>query len=225
MIIESHPKLIVVGQGRVGLPLAMRAVEAGFDVLGVDADPSRVAALREGASAVDDVPDVVVRAARDSGRYAVDGDFGRIDGFDFAVVTVPIERRASVPDLGSLESAARSLSLGLRRGATVVFESTPPPGTTAEVLVPILEQGSGLSAGRDFSVGFSTARLDPDGTARSSRTTPALVSGIDPESLAKVTGLYADLADTTVHVDPAPPRDGLVLDTRDVVQNGGSALV
>nr|BFF16127.1 hypothetical protein GCM10025699_74300 [Microbacterium flavescens] len=74
------------------------------------------------------------------------------------------------------------------------------------MLVPLLEQGSGLSAGRDFSVGFSPERLDPTASVRSLRTTPTLVSGIDPESLAKVTALYADLADTTVHVDPAPPR-------------------
>lgn len=198
----SHPRplLIVVGQGYVGLPLAMRAVDAGFDVVGLDVDRSRVDALAAGISFVEDVPDAQVTAALDSGRYAPRSSLEGVDRFDHAIISVPTPLRETLPDLSYIESAARTLGAVLRPGATVVLESTTSPGTTAEVLVPILEAVSGLSAGRDFHVGFSPERIDPGNAEWSFRTTPKIVSGIDDASLAEVTKLYDALVDVTVPV-------------------------
>lgn len=198
----SHPSplLIVVGQGYVGLPLAMRAVDAGFDVIGLDVDRSRVDALAAGISFVEDVPDAHVTAALDSGRYAPRSSLDGVDRFDHAIISVPTPLRETLPDLSYIESAARTLGAVLRPGATVVLESTTSPGTTAEVLVPILEAVSGLSAGRDFHVGFSPERIDPGNSEWSFRTTPKIVSGIDDASLAEVTKLYDALVDVTVPV-------------------------
>lgn len=198
----SHPSplLIVVGQGYVGLPLAMRAVDAGFDVVGLDVDRSRVDALAAGISFVEDVPDAQVTAALDSGRYAPRSSLDGVDRFGHAIISVPTPLRETLPDLSYIESAARTLGAVLRPGATVVLESTTSPGTTAEVLVPILEAVSGLSAGRDFHVGFSPERIDPGNSEWSFRTTPKIVSGIDDASLAEVTKLYDALVDVTVPV-------------------------
>jgi UDP-N-acetyl-D-glucosamine dehydrogenase len=198
----SHPRplLIVVGQGYVGLPLAMRAVDAGFHVVGLDVDRSRVEALAAGISFVEDVPDAQVAAALDSGRYTPRSSLEGIDHFDHAIISVPTPLRETLPDLSYIEAAARTLGAVLRPGATVVLESTTSPGTTAEVLVPILEAVSGLSAGRDFHVGFSPERIDPGNSEWSFRTTPKIVSGIDDASLAEVTKLYDALVDVTVPV-------------------------
>lgn len=194
------PHLVVVGQGYVGLPLAMRAVEAGFDVVGLDVDPTRTSALSSGVSFVEDVDDATVRAALATGRYRPRTDLCDDGGYDYAVICVPTPLRETLPDLRYVEAAARDVGAVLRPGATVVLESTTSPGTTAEVLVPILETASGLSAGRDFHVGFSPERIDPGNAEWSFRSTPKIVSGIDEASLAKVTMLYDALVDTTVPV-------------------------
>lgn len=196
----TRSRLIVVGQGYVGLPLAMRAVEVGFDVVGVDVDQSRVDALASGISFVEDVSDETVAGALATGRYDVRTSLDGLDGFDHAIISVPTPLRESLPDLSYVEAAARSIGRLLQPGATVVLESTTSPGTTAEVLVPLLETASGLSAGRDFHVGFSPERIDPGNPDWSFTSTPKIVSGIDEASLARVTMLYDALVDVTVPV-------------------------
>lgn len=194
-------KVVVVGQGYVGLPLAMRAVEVGYRVVGVDLDVPRVEALRAGRSYVDDVPDEVLRRALLSGRYLATAEHDDAsDGFDIAVVTVPTPLREGLPDLSFVESAARSLAGRLRPGALVVLESTTYPGTTDDLLVPLLEQGSGLQAGADFHVGYSPERIDPGNRRWGFVETPKVVSGIDEGSLAAVTAFYDDLVLRTVPV-------------------------
>src|SRR3954462_151880 len=140
---------LVVGQGYVGLPVAMRAVDAGFDVVGFDADAARVKRLNAGDSYVEDVADDVVRKALATGRYRAVTTLDDIDGFDTAVISVPTPLRDGVPDLGHIEVAAREVGDHLRKGGTVVLESTTYPGTTEELVAPILEDRSGLVAGTD----------------------------------------------------------------------------
>lgn len=193
-------RLVVVGQGYVGLPLAMRAVEVGYDVVGVDLDTFRIESLQSGNSYVDDVSSDQLRAALDSGRYHPTVDYAHTSDFDIAVITVPTPLRESLPDLSFIESSAASLSTRLRRGATVVLESTTYPGTTQELLVPILENGSNLIAGSDFSVGYSPERIDPGNKVWGFVETPKVVSGIDAESLVKVQAFYDTLVNTTVPV-------------------------
>ena len=193
-------KTVVVGQGYVGLPVAMRAVEVGHDVVGIDLDDNRIGLLRAGTSYVDDISDDVLRVAADSGRYKATTDYDDVAGFDVAVITVPTPLRESLPDLSFIEKSAASLAPHLKAGATVVLESTTYPGTTVELLVPILEAGSGLTAGKDFSVGYSPERIDPGNKTWGFIETPKVVSGIDPASLVAVQGFYDQLVDTTVPV-------------------------
>ena len=193
--------VVVVGQGYVGLPLAMRAVEVGYRVVGVDLDLDRIGGLLAGSSYVDDVTDENLRVASDSGRYRVTADYDEIgEAFDVAVITVPTPLRDGLPDLSFVESASRSLSGRLRLGATVILESTTYPGTTEELVVPLLEHGSGLRAGRDFHVGYSPERIDPGNRKWGFVETPKVVSGIDAASLAAVTRFYDDLVLRTVPV-------------------------
>ncbi|MET0910939.1 MAG: nucleotide sugar dehydrogenase, partial [Ilumatobacteraceae bacterium] len=162
---QASRRIVIVGQGYVGLPVAMRAVEVGYTVVGVDVDRRRIADLRAGASYVDDVPDAVLLAAIATGRYTPTTDYDDAQGFDVAVITVPTPLRENLPDLSFIESAGRSLATRMKPGATVVLESTTYPGTTEELLTPLLERESGMRGGRDFFVGYSPERIDP-GNAR-----------------------------------------------------------
>ena len=127
-------------------------------------------------------------------------DYGDTADFDVAVISVPTPLRESLPDLTYIESAARSLSTRLRKGATVVLESTTYPGTTEEILAPILESGSALVAGVDFFVGYSPERIDPGNKTWGFVNTPKVVSGLNAASLERVQGFYSNLVDTTVPV-------------------------
>lgn len=192
--------LVVVGQGYVGLPVAMRAAEVGYSVVGVDLDSRRVASLRNGQSYVDDISEEQLRAALDSGTYVATDSYDDVSEFDYAVITVPTPLRDSLPDLSFIESAAISLAPKLQRGATVVLESTTYPGTTEELLVPLLEEGSGLTADDDFYVGYSPERIDPGNKTWGFIETPKVVSGVSSKSLTHVKALYDDLVARTVPV-------------------------
>lgn len=193
-------RLVVIGQGYVGLPVSMRAVEAGHDVVGLDLSDMRIADLEAGHSYVEDIPDAVIQAALETGRFRPSRDYVDAQGFDVAVITVPTPLRDSLPDLTFIESAGASLAEHIRPGCTVILESTTYPGTTDELLVPILEAGSGLTAGVDFHVGYSPERIDPGRTDWTFRTTPKVVSGLTPASLDEVRAFYETIIDTPVPV-------------------------
>lgn len=193
-------KIVIVGQGYVGLPVAMRAVEVGYTVVGIDLDEPRIKSLGDGISYVDDIPNSQLRAALASGRYCATTDYDDTADFDVAVITVPTPLRESLPDLTFIEESSKSLASRLKRGSTVVLESTTYPGTTEELMVPILEEGSGLVAGVDFFVGYSPERIDPGNKVWGFVETPKVVSGLNAESLKHVQGFYNDLVDTTVPV-------------------------
>ncbi len=190
----------MVGQGYVGLPLALRSVEAGFDVVGFDLDGSRIKQLAAGTSYVEDITDERLAAALATGRYEPTDDPERMAGFDVAVIDVPTPLAEGVPNLSYIEEAARSLSRHLRPGGTVVLESTSYPGTTEELVGPILEEGSGLVAGADFHLGYSPERIDPGNPDWRLENTPKVVSGIDAPSLEAVQGFYDRIVDRTVPV-------------------------
>ncbi|GHH64142.1 UDP-N-acetyl-D-glucosamine dehydrogenase [Streptosporangium violaceochromogenes] len=193
-------KLVVVGQGYVGLPLAMRAVEAGFDVVGIDVDEWRVKRLNTAESYVEDIGDDVLAAAHRSGRYLAVTDYAGAEAFDICVITVPTPLREGVPDLRHIGSAGRSIAPLLRRGATVVLESTTYPGTTEEYLRPLLEEGSGLRTPEDFMLGYSPERIDPGNTRWRLENTPKVVSGIDEASLARIGEFYGRIVRQVVPV-------------------------
>ncbi|MEU0567465.1 nucleotide sugar dehydrogenase [Nonomuraea sp. NPDC005983] len=193
-------KLVVVGQGYVGLPLAMRAVEAGFEVVGIDVDPWRVKRLNAGESYVEDISDDQLTAAQQSGRYLASADYTDAENFDICVITVPTPLAEGAPDLRYIASAGQSIAPFVRPGATVILESTTYPGTTEEYLLPLLEEGSGLRAPEDFLLGYSPERIDPGNARWRLENTPKVVSGIDETSLASVQNFYGRVVREVVPV-------------------------
>ncbi|MFE7675890.1 nucleotide sugar dehydrogenase [Streptomyces albidoflavus] len=196
----ASPRLVVAGLGYVGLPLAVRAAEAGYAVTGVDTDAYRVKSAAAGDSYIEDIGGARLRAAVDSGRLRTTDDYAAAGTLDIGVITVPTPLRDGVPDLRYVEAAGRGLAPLLRPGALVVLESTSYPGTTEEVLLPVLEEGSGLRAGGDFHLGYSPERIDPGNPRWTLENTPKLVSGIDAASLAAVEEFYGHLVERTVPV-------------------------
>jgi UDP-N-acetyl-D-glucosamine dehydrogenase len=213
-----------MGQGYVGLPVAMRAVARGYSVVGFDVDEGRVKRLNAGESYVEDISDEILQEALASGRYRATTRERDCAGFDVAVITVPTPLRDGVPDLSYIEASARTLGRYLRPGATVVLESTTYPGTTEELVLPILEEISGLLAGPDFHVGYSPERIDPGNPTWTFVNTPKVVSGIDEASLAAVDGFYASLVERTVPV-PSPKEAELTKLLENTFRHVNVALV
>lgn len=195
---ERTAKVVVVGQGYVGLPVAMRASEVGFKVVGLDASPERVKSLQAGESYVGDISNGQLRTALDNG-YVATTEVRKCAGFDVAVVSVPTPLKDGLPDLSYIEQAAQSLGRYLRPGACVILESTTYPGTTTEFFAPILEEVSGLSRD-DYYLGYSPERIDPGNATHGLVNTPKVVGGINEESLVVVDGFFGALVDTTVPV-------------------------
>ena len=195
-----NQRVLIIGQGYVGLPIAMRTVAVGYPVIGLDSDEARASRLQAGMSFIEDVSDEDLQAAVATGRYQVSTDYADAAGFDIAVITVPTPLRDSAPDLSFIESAASQLAPHVRPGCLVVLESTTYPGTTEELMVPLLEAGSGLKAGADFMVGYSPERIDPGNTTWRFENTPKVVSGIDDPSAAAVATFYRTLVDEVVPV-------------------------
>ena len=179
-------RVAIVGQGYVGLPVAMRAVEAGFDVVGFDVDERKIKRLAAGESPVEDVTDDRLAEALASGRYHPTTATGDLAGFDVAVISVPTPLREGAPDLSFIESATRSIAPHVRAGACVVLESTTYPGTTEELVGPLLAGATGLTPGTDFALGYSPERIDPGNPTWTLENTPKVVSGVNTASLRAV---------------------------------------
>ena len=196
----TEQRTVVVGQGYVGLPVAMAAVRAGYDVTGIELNEARAKSLMAGDSYIEDISSERLGEALATGRYRASTSFDDAVGFDFAVISVPTPLADGVPDLSYIESAAASLAPHVSPGSTVILESTTYPGTTEELVGPILEAGSGLSAGADFHLGYSPGRIDPGNTTYTLENTPKVVSGIDDASLDKVDEFFSRLVEQTVRV-------------------------
>lgn len=194
-------KVVVVGQGYVGLPVAIEANKVGWNVVGFDIDEPRVGRLRSADSPVEDISNAALRAALDSGRYVPSCDPADLDEFDIAVVTVPTPLSEGLPDLSFIEASALTLGEYLRPGATVILESTTYPGTTTQLFGPLLGEASGLTVGVDFHLGYSPERIDPGNPRFGLTNTPKVVSGIDPASAAIVADFYGSFVETVIPVN------------------------
>jgi UDP-N-acetyl-D-glucosamine dehydrogenase len=195
---DRSAKVVVIGQGYVGLPVAMRASQVGFRTVGFEISPARVESLRNGVSYVGDVSDEELRAALSKG-YLPTSDTADLAGFDVAVISVPTPLTDGKPDLSFIEEAGATLAEHLTEGACVILESTTYPGTTSELLGPILDEGSGLGAGQ-YALGYSPERIDPGNRAYTLVNTPKVVSGVDEPSLTVVDAFFSTLVDVTVPV-------------------------
>ncbi|MFB9237760.1 nucleotide sugar dehydrogenase [Plantactinospora siamensis] len=193
-------KLVVVGQGYVGLPLAVRAVEAGMTVVGLDRDAERVKRLAVGDSYVEDIPRERLAAALGSGRYVPSTSYADAHDFDVCVISVPTPLHDGTPELGYVRQAGESIAPYVRPGCTVILESTTYPGTTEEVLRPLLEQGSGLQSPGDFHLGYSPERIDPGNPDWTLENTPKVVAGLDAAALRRIEEFYGRIVQRTVPV-------------------------
>jgi UDP-N-acetyl-D-glucosamine dehydrogenase len=191
-------KIVVMGQGYVGLPLAMAAAKVGHNVVGYEPDRERCKSLLDCASYVEDVTDLDLMEASASGRYKPTDNESDLQHFDVAVITVPTPLYKGVPDLSYVKAAASTLGLYLTERAVVVLESTTYPGTTRDVVVPMLEIPSELTAGRDFHVGFSPERIDPGNKEWTFINTPKIVSGLTDRCRVLVERFYRSITDNVV---------------------------
>ncbi|HWX44752.1 MAG TPA: nucleotide sugar dehydrogenase [Solirubrobacteraceae bacterium] len=188
----------IVGLGYVGLPLAVAFAHEGCDVVAVDVDPRKVAAIEAGESYIEDVPSDQLRAMGE--RIHASTRYARLERTDAVLVCVPTPlTRNREPDLGPLIEATRGLAEVLQAGQLVVLESTTYPGTTRERMLPILEE-SGLAAGRDFHLAFSPERVDPGRTDFTLRNTPKVVGGLTEACLERAEALYGLVCDRIVRV-------------------------
>jgi nucleotide sugar dehydrogenase len=190
--------LAVIGLGYVGLPLAQEAVRSGLTVVGLDVKESTVEDLNAGRSHVDDLTDGDVAAMLDRGFRATTDPEG-IRGAAAVVVCVPTPlAEDGSPDLGPVLAAARTIATVLEPGTLVVLESTTYPGTTDEVLQPLLEEQTGLVCGQDFYLAFSPERIDPGNPVYGMKNTPKVVGGVTPEATRRAAELYGRFVDTVV---------------------------
>ena len=216
--------IAIIGAGYVGLPLAVAFAQAGRRVHCLDTDPAKVAAIGAGRSFIADVDSDELAELTAAGLLTAGADYAAVAEAEAIVICVPTpltENRE--PDVSIIVAAAESIAPHLRRGQLVVLESTTYPGTTRELLAPILERG-GLRAGEDFSLAMSPERIDPGRTDHTVRTTPKVVGGLTPECGRRATALYEVCIDTLVPVS-SPDAAELVKLLENIFRSVNIALV
>jgi UDP-N-acetyl-D-glucosamine dehydrogenase len=192
--IEHHTaRLAVMGQGYVGLPLAVEFARAGFQVTGLDTDADRIARLTRGESYIPDVPAEDLQQVIQAGRYVASSDVAALVGQDAVILCVPTPlRKSKDPDVSHVVACAREVARFLAPGHLVVLESTTYPGTTEEVLLPMFEE-RGLRAGEDFFLAFSPERIDPGNPTYRVKEIPKLVGGVTPACTRMAALLYRQI--------------------------------
>jgi UDP-N-acetyl-D-glucosamine dehydrogenase len=194
-------EIAVVGAGYVGIPLADAFAAAGKAVVLVDIDDGRVAALNRGESYIQDVPSERLAEHVAAGRIAATTDYDVLREASGILIALPTPlSKQREPDLSIVSASVREIARRLRKGHVVVLESTTYPGTTRDVVKPLLEEGSGLAAGVDFHLAFSPERVDPGRADWTTRTTPKVVGGLTPACTSAATTLYAGTVDRIVEV-------------------------
>jgi UDP-N-acetyl-D-glucosamine dehydrogenase len=191
----------IVGAGYVGLPLATTFAEADCRVLVVDVVPDVVEALSRGESRIEDVESARLAPLVELGLIRATTDYAELSDADAILIALPTPlSRQREPDLSIVESAARGIAGVLREGQVVVLESTTWPGTTREIVQPVLEHGSGLKAGEGFFLAMSPERVDPGREDWTTKTTPKVVGGVTPACTARAAEVYRRAVDTVVEV-------------------------
>jgi UDP-N-acetyl-D-glucosamine dehydrogenase len=187
--------LAVIGQGYVGLPLAIAAAKSGFDVTGIDIDTSKISQINNRKSLVEDISDSEINSVIVSGNYKASSDTYIHPLTEIICICVPTPLgNDHQPDLGILKSAAVNVGTNLKPGMLVIIESTIHPGTTRNVVVPILEKESGLKRGH-FMVAYSPERIDPMNKKFTIKNTPKLVAGLTPDAATKAKEFYSKFID------------------------------
>jgi len=217
-------KIGIIGLGYVGIPLALTAAKAGFSVLGFDIDEPRVAQLNRGESIIKHISSAAIVEAIQERRFEATVAFERLAEPDAILICVPTPlTRHREPDLSFVEKTARAIAPHLRRGQLIVLESTTYPGTTDEVIKPILE-ASGLKSGEDFFLAFSPEREDPGNADFGTAAIPKVVGGDGVDALALANTLYQQFVVRTVPVSSTATAEAVKL-TENIFRSVNIALV
>jgi UDP-N-acetyl-D-glucosamine dehydrogenase len=194
-------KIAVIGLGYVGLPLAMVFAENGVEVVGIEAVPERCDEVNAGRSYIQDVSSEALKAVVDKGLIQATTDYAATEDCDADIICLPTPLNANrEPDLTLVTDATAKLAGHLRRGQLVTLESTTYPGTTRDELAPILEAGSGLTAGVDFHLAYSPERVDPGRTDYTTKSTPKVLGGLTPACTTRALVVYGSALDHVVPV-------------------------
>lgn len=185
-----------VGLGYVGLPLAVEKAKAGFKTIGFDVQQTKVDKVNAGENYIGDVVQEDLAALVSEGRLEATTDFSRVSECDFVAICVPTPLDIhQQPDTSYMENSAKEIAPYLKRGVMVVLESTTYPGTTEDLIRPILEEGSGLTCGTEFYLGFSPERVDPGNLIYKTKNTPKVVGAIGAEALDLIASVYESVLD------------------------------
>lgn len=199
-ILDHSATLAVIGQGYVGLPLAVAFAEQGFPVLGVDVSAPTVEALNAGTSHISDVPSETIARLIENKRYEATTDMARLGEADIISICVPTPLvKTRDPDISYVVAATEAVAAALHRGQMIILESTTYPGTTREIILPQLE-ATGLVAGEDFFLAFSPERIDPGNPSYGITNTPKVVGGLEPVSTELATDFYRQAIETVFPV-------------------------
>ena len=195
----------VVGLGYVGLPLAVEKAKAGFKTIGFDIQKEKVDMVNAGKNYIGDVVNEDLQSIVQSKYLSATSDFSFINDVDFIAICVPTPLDShQQPDISYVESSTKEIAKYLKKGSIVVLESTTYPGTTEEVLKPILESGSGLKCGEDFYLGFSPERVDPGNLIYKTKNTPKVVGAIGKDAAEVIAAMYRSVLESEVHVVSSP---------------------
>jgi UDP-N-acetyl-D-glucosamine dehydrogenase len=218
-------KVAIVGAGYVGLPLAQVFAEGENEVLLVDVERRIVDGVNRGESHIEDVPSEALKPLVDKGLVRASSRYDDLRDADAILIALatPLTKQRE-PDLSIVTAAVRDIAERLVPGQLVVLESTTYPGTTREIVQPILEEISGLKAGADFHLAFSPERVDPGNESWSTRTVPKIVGGIDEESTRRAAELYGGVVDT-VHAVSSPEAAELTKLLENIFRSVNIALV
>lgn len=204
--IDSREIIVgVVGLGYVGLPLAVEKAKAGFRTIGFDVQNQKVEAVNAGHNYIGDVVDEDLAELVKSGLLSATTDFSFVQDVDFIAICVPTPLNShQEPDISHVRESTISISRYLRKGTMVVLESTTYPGTTEELIKPILEEGSGLRCGEDFYLGFSPERVDPGNLVYKTKNTPKVVGAIGEDAVQVIAHMYRAVLDGDVKEVSSP---------------------
>ncbi|MCI8477614.1 MAG: nucleotide sugar dehydrogenase [Oscillospiraceae bacterium] len=195
----------VCGLGYVGLPLAVDKAKHGFRTIGFDIQQKKVDLVNAGENYIGDVVDADLRELVSSGMLRATSDFSFVKEVDFIAICVPTPLdKHQQPDIRYVRDSAAAIARHLRRGCVVVLESTTYPGTTEELLKPILEEGSGLKCGEDFYLGFSPERVDPGNLLYKTSNTPKVVGAVGKDAAEVISMVYSAILDGEVHTVSSP---------------------
>lgn len=195
----------VVGLGYVGLPLAVEKAKAGYKTIGFDVQPSKVELVNKGINYIGDVVDIELKELVEQGMLSATCDFSFVKDADFIAIAVPTPLDAyQQPDISYVRNSTKAVAKYLSKGSMVVLESTTYPGTTEELMLPLLEEGSGLKCGEDFYLAFSPERVDPGNLIYQTKNTPKVVGGVGKDATEVIAAMYRNVLEGEIFEASSP---------------------